>query len=46
MMRAQATFYEMMQHSGGDVTVFASRLQEKSGLISVFQSANDPFFRQ
>jgi hypothetical protein len=33
MMRAQAAFYQMMQHHGEDVPVFASRLQEKAGLL-------------
>jgi hypothetical protein len=32
MMRAQAAFYQVMQHPGEDVPLFASRLQEQDGL--------------
>jgi Retrotransposon gag protein len=33
MMRAQAAFYQMTQHPGEDVPLFASRLQEQAGLL-------------
>jgi hypothetical protein len=34
-MRAQAAFYQMMQHPGEDVPLFASRLQEQAGLLGI-----------
>jgi hypothetical protein len=33
MMRTQAAFYQMMQHAGEDVPLFASRLHEQAGLL-------------
>jgi hypothetical protein len=39
MMRAQATFYQMMKHPGEDVSVFASRLQEQAGLLGTLYAA-------
>jgi hypothetical protein len=41
MMRAQAAFYQMMQHTGEDVPLFASRLQEKAGLLSTLYTAEE-----
>jgi hypothetical protein len=41
MMRAQATFYQMMQHTGEDVLVFASRLQEQAGLLGTLYTAEE-----
>jgi hypothetical protein len=41
MMRAQATFYQMMQHNGEDVPVFASRLQEQGSLLGTLYSAEE-----
>jgi hypothetical protein len=41
MMRAQATFYQMMQHTGEDVPVFASRLQEQGSLLGTLYSAEE-----
>jgi hypothetical protein len=41
MMRAQAAFYQMMQHPGEDVPVFASRLQEQAGLLSTLYTAEE-----
>jgi hypothetical protein len=41
MMRAQATFYQMMQHPGEEVPVFASRLQEQAGLLGTLYTAEE-----
>jgi hypothetical protein len=41
MMRAQAAFYQMMQHPGEDVPLFASRLQEQAGLLGTLFTAED-----
>jgi hypothetical protein len=41
MMRAQATFYQMMQHPAEDVPVFASRLQEQAGLLGTLYTAEE-----
>jgi hypothetical protein len=39
MMRAQAVFYQMMQHPGEDVSLFACRLQEQAGLLGTLYTA-------
>jgi hypothetical protein len=39
MMRAQAAFYQMMQHTGENVPLFASRLQEQAGLLGTLYTA-------
>jgi hypothetical protein len=39
MMRAQETFYQIMQHPGEDVPVFAGRLQEQAGLLGTLYTA-------
>jgi hypothetical protein len=41
MMRAQATFYQMMQHPGEYVPVFTSRLQEQAGLLRTLYTAEE-----
>jgi hypothetical protein len=41
MMRAQATFYQMMQHPGEDFPVLASRLQEQADLLGTLYTAED-----
>jgi hypothetical protein len=41
MMRAQKNFYQMMQHPGEDVPVFASRLQEQFGLLGTLYTADE-----
>jgi hypothetical protein len=41
MMRAQATFYQMMQHPGEDDPVLASRLQEQAGLSGTLYTAEE-----
>jgi Retrotransposon gag protein len=41
MMRAQAAFYQMMQHPGEDVPLFASRLQEQAGLLDTLYTAEE-----
>jgi hypothetical protein len=39
MMRVQANLYQMMQHPGEDVTVFASRLQKQASLLGTLYTA-------
>jgi hypothetical protein len=41
MMRAQAAFYQMLQHPGEDVPLFASRLQEQAGLLGTLYTAEE-----
>jgi hypothetical protein len=41
MMRDQAAFYQMMQHPGEDVPLFASRLQEQPGLLGTLYTAEE-----
>jgi hypothetical protein len=40
-MRAQAAFYQMMQHHGEDVSLLASRLQEQAGLLGTLYTAEE-----